>query len=103
MGIAGSAFAQNAATSRALARQLNDAFASVYEKVAPAVVVIEVKRSSDVSLSGLPEGLGVLPSRAGWSALQTNQGSGFIISSDGYILTNDHVVGDAPRTGSPFD
>ncbi|HEY5777929.1 MAG TPA: hypothetical protein VIT00_04285, partial [Terrimicrobiaceae bacterium] len=56
LGIAGSAFGQNALTTNALAHQLNDAFAAVYEKVAPAVVIVEVKRSSDVSLSGLPEG-----------------------------------------------
>ena len=99
IGVVGSAFAQNAATSGALVRQLNDAFASVYEKVAPAVVVIEVKRSSDASLSGLPEGTGVLLRGPDGAPTQTNQGSGFLISSDGYILTNDHVVGDAARDG----
>jgi Do/DeqQ family serine protease len=97
--IMGSAFAQNAATSGALARQLNDAFASVYERVAPAVVVIEVKRSSDVSLSGLPEGLEFFLRAPDGAPAPTNQGSGFLISSDGYILTNDHVVGDAARDG----
>ena len=95
----GSAFAQNAATSGALARQLNDAFASVYERVAPAVVVIEVKRSSDVSLGGLPEGLEFFLRAPDGAPAPTNQGSGFLISSDGYILTNDHVVGDAAKDG----
>ncbi len=99
IGVVGSAFAQNAATSGALVRQLNDAFASVYEKVAPAVVVIEVKRSSDASLSGLPEGLEFFLRGPDGAPTQTNQGSGFVISSDGYILTNDHVVGDAARDG----
>ncbi len=98
MGLAGPAFSQNASTIT-FARQMNDAFASVYEKVAPAVVVIEVKRSSDVSLNGLPEGLEFFFRRPDGVPTQTNQGSGFIISRDGYILTNDHVVDDAAKDG----
>ena len=99
LGLVVSAFAQNTGTANALARQLNDAFASVYEKVAPAVVIVEVRRSSDVSLSGLPEGLEFFFRGPDGAPTQTNQGSGFIISADGYILTNDHVVGDSANDG----
>ncbi len=99
LGLVVSAFAQNPGTANALARQLNDAFASVYEKVAPAVVIVEVRRSSDVSLSGLPEGLEFFFRGPDGAPTQTNQGSGFIISADGYILTNDHVVGESANDG----
>ncbi|HVQ19596.1 MAG TPA: trypsin-like peptidase domain-containing protein [Terrimicrobiaceae bacterium] len=96
---ASSVFGQSSAASGALARQLDDAFSAVYEKVAPAVVVIEVKRSSDVSLRGLPEGLEFFLRGPDNAPLQTDQGSGFLISSDGYVLTNDHVVSDATKDG----
>jgi serine protease Do len=99
LGLVVSAFAQNTGTANALARQLNDAFAAVYEKVAPAVVIVEVRRSSDVSLSGLPEGLEFFFRGPDGAPAQTNQGSGFIISADGYILTNDHVVGESANDG----
>ena len=70
---ASSVFGQSSAASGALARQLDDAFSAVYEKVAPAVVVIEVKRSSDVSLRGLPEGLEFFLRGPDNAPLQTDQ------------------------------
>ena len=63
------------------------------------MVVIEVKRSSDVSLSGLPEGLEFF--LRGPTARQRRPTKVRASSSppDGYILTNDHVVGDAAKDG----
>ncbi len=95
------AFGQQPAAVGPLARQLNDAFASVYEKIAPAVVVIEVKGGTEMAVPGLPEGMefffrgpdgGPIPSRP-------EQGSGFITSPDGYIMTNYHVVESAVTEG----
>ncbi|CAN5458739.1 DegQ family serine endoprotease [soil metagenome] len=94
--MAGEAFAQQSPVAGALAHQLNDAFSGVYEKVAPAVVVIEVRHSTDRAVGGLPDG---------WEFLfkdgrpQSDEGSGFLISKDGYIITNNHVVAGAAEGG----
>lgn len=91
------------AVAGALVRQLNDSFAHVYEKIAPTVVVIEVRRSSDAPMSGLPEGLEFFFRRQGPQdrnyPVMPDQGSGFIISGDGYIVTNNHVVDNASQDG----
>jgi len=92
---------QSSPATSSLARQLNDSFAAVYEKVAPAVVVIEVRRMSDAALSGLPEGLEFFFRTPDGRQIpaEPDQGSGFIISQDGYILTNNHVVEAAAKDG----
>lgn len=99
---AGSLVAQQPASSGALVRQLNDSFAQVYDKIAPTVVVIEVRRSADAPVNGLPEGLEFFfrrqqPDRQ--LPIMPDQGSGFVISKEGHIITNNHVVANAAQDG----
>ncbi|PTX93236.1 hypothetical protein DB345_16570 [Spartobacteria bacterium LR76] len=87
--------AQTSAVSDSLAKSLNGAFSSVYEKVAPSVVIIEVGKAPGRQLSGLPEGLQFFWQGPAPKSLESEQGSGIIISSQGHVLTNFHVVDEA--------
>ena len=111
-------FAKEADSIDAL-RQMGKAFAKIAEKASPAVVGIKVeKKTSDEGYPSLRQSPGTpfdpfeddffdyffrrqipnrrLPAQPRYYR-QLAEGSGFIISPEGYILTNNHLVGDADK------
>ncbi len=73
-------------------------FADVAERVRPSVVYVTIQRTERMPAIP-PEFQDFFHFRQGPSVprIREGSGSGFIVSPDGYILTNNHVVADADK------
>jgi serine protease Do len=76
-------------------------FADLAERVAPAVVSIQTRGTIPANQPVLPPGFEEFFGGSPWHQRgaphprkSSGEGSGFVISQDGYIVTNNHVVAD---------
>jgi Do/DeqQ family serine protease len=89
-------------------RVVTEGFADAVAKVTPAVVTIRTERTASPRMTQLPQfpegfpfgdlfGQRAPRGRQIPPPMQRGLGSGVIVTADGYILTNHHVIGDAAK------